>query len=832
MKTSLTMPLGIALALVWLHPASTLYAQGPQYYVVDLGTLGGTQSSGTAINNSGQVTGYSTTTADTTTHAFLYSGGSMHDLGTLVVGSPSLGYGINDSGQVTGSIFNPSSDDSAFVYSNSTMSDLGIGLSQGIGINSSGQITGNYQHGNIIGNEVTTAFLYSGGSLHDLGTLSSYIGSYSYGYSINSSGQVTGNSLDDSNLNYHAFLYSGGGMHDLGTLPGTDSSTGKSINDFGWVTGYSDISAPPYNGLGNQAFLCNGTSMIPLGTLGGDVSGGLSINNSGQIVGDSDIANGNFHAFLYASGSMKDLNSLATPDSGWILGSASGINDRSQIAGEGTAPNGQQHAFLWTPSGGMQVLPITTAANYGSNIANVSADGSVLVGHEPNSVTPNLDVPIQIVNGGSVQALPLLAGANQGDANGVSSNGSVIGGVVSGPGFERAVRWVGGAAQNLGLLASGTYSAGRGISGDGNVVVGYGDASGSTEQALRWTSAGGMQGLAFLAGGTNKSYASGASGDGSVIVGAAFNSAGQQAVRWVNGGTPQALGNVPGTTSSYGSAVTSLGDVIVGNSLGSSGGIVAAFVWDQARGMRTLQSVLLSEYGVDFTGWTLNNVNSISAAGDAVCGSGIDPSGNTQAWVAQINSRTYRYLSGETYTGFHTSHLGGFGTSVDVLGGTAGGAASTYKTLTITTKAAGAALAPAAFGFASDIATVSGIDGDTFVMELSYNEATATALFGSEAAARLAWYDPATQQWENAVSGDTGGTATFAGDRAYNPATDTLGSFGVDTANNEVWAVVNHNSEFGVTTGVVVPEPSAWASLAVGAAALLGFRRRRVAGGV
>jgi probable HAF family extracellular repeat protein len=77
--------------------------------MVDLGTLGGTSSYGEAINDIGQVTGYSSS------HAFLYtrmpgSGGVMHDLGTLG-GDYSYAYGINNSGQVVGS-----SGNDAFVY--------------------------------------------------------------------------------------------------------------------------------------------------------------------------------------------------------------------------------------------------------------------------------------------------------------------------------------------------------------------------------------------------------------------------------------------------------------------------------------------------------------------------------------------------------------------------------------------------------------------------------------------------------------------------------------------------------------------------------------------
>jgi probable HAF family extracellular repeat protein len=67
----------------------------------DLGTLGGTNSSGYGINASGEVTGYAWTTGNADYHAFLYDGTSMHDLGTLG-GLRSLGYAINASGEVAG----------------------------------------------------------------------------------------------------------------------------------------------------------------------------------------------------------------------------------------------------------------------------------------------------------------------------------------------------------------------------------------------------------------------------------------------------------------------------------------------------------------------------------------------------------------------------------------------------------------------------------------------------------------------------------------------------------------------------------------------------------
>jgi probable HAF family extracellular repeat protein len=46
------------------------------------------------------------------------------------------------------------------------------------------------------------------------------------------------------NASNHAFLYSGGSMIDLGTLGGNESF-GFGINDFGQITGYSVIAGQP-----------------------------------------------------------------------------------------------------------------------------------------------------------------------------------------------------------------------------------------------------------------------------------------------------------------------------------------------------------------------------------------------------------------------------------------------------------------------------------------------------------------------------------------------------------------------------------------------------------
>jgi len=130
---------GLMRAMVW----------NPDGTVVQLGTLGGANSYATDINNSGEVIGHAAT-ASGYEHAFLAMGGVIEDLGTLDGGS-SYAYGINASGTIVGYSWSENQDNpSAFVYSGGVMQDLnslipggsGWQLEEAYGINASGEIVG------------------------------------------------------------------------------------------------------------------------------------------------------------------------------------------------------------------------------------------------------------------------------------------------------------------------------------------------------------------------------------------------------------------------------------------------------------------------------------------------------------------------------------------------------------------------------------------------------------------------------------------------------------------------------------------------------------------
>ena len=94
------------------------------------------------------------------------------------------------------------------------------------------------------------------------------------------------------------------------------------------------------------------------------------------------------------------------------------------------------------------------------------------------------------------------------------------------------------------------------------------------------------------------------------------------------------LGDLPGGAfSSVALATSADGSVVVGSSAGAGGG--EAFVWDPANGMRSL-AALLEERGVDLTGWTLSEATGMSADGRVVVGTGTNPAGQMEAWLAML----------------------------------------------------------------------------------------------------------------------------------------------------------------------------------------------------
>jgi probable HAF family extracellular repeat protein len=241
-------------------------------------------------------------------------------------------------------------------------------------------------------------------------------------------------------------------------------------------------------------------------------------------------------------------------------------------------------------------------------------------------------------------------------ANGVSEDGGVIVGVSeSGSDIFEAFRWTEAQGMvGLGFLpGGGLESDGWSVTPDGQVIVGGSDSANGYE-AFRWTEPEGMVGLGGLSIEYFDSLASAVSADGQVIVGDSYSIdescdpcdpfdpcdpcegcwGTYEAFRWTEAEGMVGLGFLGDGFYSWASDVTANGKIIVGSSIGDDGD--RAFIWDPNNGMRDLKDVLQTDFGLDLTGWELWYALGISANGSTIVGSGINPSGNTEAWVATV----------------------------------------------------------------------------------------------------------------------------------------------------------------------------------------------------
>jgi probable HAF family extracellular repeat protein len=197
------------------------------------GNLGFYPSEAFGINDLSEVVGYAFNEDIPSLQGFLYKEGQMLPLYQLGVAEATA---INDFGQIAGysSIDAPVTDYGGIVFGymfGHVFFEATLGNPEPSAINNRGQVVGS---GFLSKTGVATdafaehAFLYSDGRVQDLGALGTNPNSASYATGLNEHGQIVGyseivpnNGVEQSV--YHAFLYSDGQMRDLGTLGGIDS---------------------------------------------------------------------------------------------------------------------------------------------------------------------------------------------------------------------------------------------------------------------------------------------------------------------------------------------------------------------------------------------------------------------------------------------------------------------------------------------------------------------------------------------------------------------------------------------------------------------------------
>jgi len=328
-----------------------------------------------------------------------------------------------------------------------------------------------------------------------------------------------------------------------------------------------------------------------LGALPGSRFGSFArdISSDGSAVtGNSDqlnVGGSSFMAFRWKAGLMTPLGDLV---GGSNLSESGGISaDGSACGGMSFSTNGTE-AFRWV-NGVMEPLGDLPGGEFYSHGFDVSGDGTTVIGISRTEIP---DFPFRWRDGVMTNiSLDFPGSTPTGLARAVNHDGNVIVGVLSLTPSPPPFRWTPGHMQTLDLLPNAQWGTALAVSPDGLKVAGVVSYSDTSREAFLWES-GVTIGLSDLPGGDLDSQANGVSDTG-VVVGV-------------------------GETANFGPIRKE------------------AFIWTAESGIRRLRDRLTDDFGLDLTGWTLTEANGVSADGLTIAGSGTNPLGKAEAWIAHL----------------------------------------------------------------------------------------------------------------------------------------------------------------------------------------------------
>jgi probable HAF family extracellular repeat protein len=390
------MPLVFAVASAALAPQVRSSEGGSvQYSFYNLGTFGGSSSSGNAINNSGWALGNANLPGDTTTHAAVWIDGMKFDLGTLGGANSGVEWPVhNDRGVIPGiaetAEIDPLNENwscSAFFPTVTNHVCVGFRWFEGTKTplptlgGPNGYAAGANNHGEIVGWAENTvhdstctppqvlqfeAVRYSpDGNIQELPPLPKDLDGAAT--AINEKGDAVGisgtcNNAVGAYTAAHAVIWHDGVPALINTFGGAGWNTPTDINNRGEVVGFADLPGDAvggvltFNPVGFIWSEATGTQKIL--PLPGDTNSiAYAINDRGQVVGQSFGGPEGSRAFIWENGKSYDLNSFLPSGSTLYLLYAEGINDRGEITGQAcVAADGacstppQTPAFLAIPS--------------------------------------------------------------------------------------------------------------------------------------------------------------------------------------------------------------------------------------------------------------------------------------------------------------------------------------------------------------------------------------------------------------------------------------------------------------------------------------------------
>jgi len=335
-----------------------------------------------------------------------------------------------------------------------------------------------------------------------------------------------------------------------------------------------------------------GVRFVPLGDLAGGafLSDAADVSDRGPVVvGRAGGALG-IEAFRWKDGVLEGLGDLP---GGQDLSAACAVTPEGDtIVGVGFWPPGEE-ALRWR-DGAIEPLGDLPGGRYLSRARGVSDDGERVVGKSNSSLG------------------------------------------------TAAFLWEDGVMKGLGDLGNEDFSSQAwAISGNGRVVVGGGNAPEGLEP-LRWSAAGGLEGLGDLYAGEEpaplfeRPQALGVSRSGRFVVGTAAAPEGNAAFVWTEQAGMQRLfpADEPGGTLAAAEDVTTNGALVVGRWETAAGR--RAFLWRRGAGPVTLQDWLSTQIGVTIEGWTLTSARAISNDGRYLVGSGRNPDGFEEGWLVDL----------------------------------------------------------------------------------------------------------------------------------------------------------------------------------------------------